>query len=104
MGEPRDVTRRALLGGMAAAGATTLVKPAAGLADTLTSNRPVFSVMVGSLAGESRPILAPRTFALVGVEWSAPRTAKIELRAQTSDGRWTPWGPASTLAHDPDHA
>jgi hypothetical protein len=87
---------------MAAAGATTLVRPAAGLADTLTTSRPVFSVMVGSLAGESRPILARRTFALAGVEWSGPRTATIELRARTSDGRWTPWVPASTLGHDPD--
>jgi hypothetical protein len=102
MGETRNVTRRALLGGVAAAGAASLVRPAAGLAGAFGARSSVFARWVGSLSGESAPILAPSRFALVGVEWSGPEAASIELRAHAPDGRWSPWVTASAVGHDPD--
>jgi hypothetical protein len=102
MGDTRNVTRRALLGGVAAAGAASLVRPAAGLAVAFGGRASVFARWVGSLSGESAPILAPSRFALVGLEWSHPDAASIELRAQAPDGRWSPWVIASALGHDPD--
>lgn len=102
MGETRNVTRRTLLGGMAAAGAATLVRPAAGLAGVLDPASGVTSRWVGSLSGTSPVIGAPRRFALAGIEWAGPRGAKIELRARGLNGRWSPWAPASSAGHDPD--
>jgi hypothetical protein len=102
MGESRIVTRRALLGGVAAAGAATLIRPATGLADALDHSRSVFSRSIGYLSGESGPILAPRRFMLAGVEWAEPAAARIELRAQAPGGRWSPWASASCVGHDPD--
>jgi len=102
MGEAGDVTRRTLLGGVAAAGAATLVGPATGLADVLEPPRSVFSRWVGFLSGQSAPIRPLRRFSLVGVEWTGPAGARIELRAQTPDGRWSAWAVASSLGHDPD--
>ena len=37
-----------------------------------------------------------------GIEWSGPRDARIELRAQAPGGRWGPWAPASLIGHDGD--
>src|ERR1022692_4747090 len=99
-GEGR-LTRRAVLGGMAAAGAASLVAPAAGLASGLEAH-PVFSRWVGSLARESAPLSAPRRFALVGVEWVGAAGARIELRTRTRDGSWSRWALASVLGHEPD--
>ena len=55
----------------------------------------MFSRMVGFLTGLSPPLRAPRRFSLVGVEWSGPSTARIELRAQSADRRWSRWAGAS---------
>ncbi|HEY2161379.1 MAG TPA: peptidoglycan recognition protein [Solirubrobacteraceae bacterium] len=87
---------------MAAAGAASLVRPAAGLAGMLDPATSVSSRWVGTLSGASSPIAAPRRFALAGVEWAAPRGARIELRARTLSGRWTPWALASSTGHDAD--
>jgi N-acetylmuramoyl-L-alanine amidase len=96
------LTRRAVLRGAAAAGAASLVAPSAGIA-ALTSARPgVFNRWVGTVAGESAPIAAPRRFALVGVEWAGPADAAIELRTRTGAGAWCPWTVASALGHGPD--
>ena len=99
---PWRLTRRAVLTGAASAGAIAVLEPIAGLAQTLTGDSPTFSRMVGSLAGTSPVLLAPRRFSLVGVEWSRPLSAQIELRALGADGRWSQWVPASTRGHDPD--
>jgi hypothetical protein len=96
------VTRRTLLGGAAAAGAASLIAPAAGLAAATSSHRLISTRWLGSLAGESPPLLAPAEFALVGVEWTGPRGARIELRVQALDGRWGRWAIASVLGHDGD--
>ena len=83
--ERSGLTRRAVLRGAAAAGAASLVAPGAGIAALTSATPGVFSRWVGTVAGESAPIAAPRRFALVGVEWAAPADATIELR--TRDGR-----------------
>jgi N-acetylmuramoyl-L-alanine amidase-like protein len=102
MGRSRTITRRKLLGGAAAAGAASLVGPAAGLAAKPDGARVVSDLWIGSLEGQSPPIRAPRRFVLVGLEWASPAAALIEVRAQAPSGRWSSWVPASTLGHDPD--
>jgi N-acetylmuramoyl-L-alanine amidase len=102
MGRSGDFTRRKLLGGAAAAGAASLIRPAAGLAAKPDRAPLVSDLSIGSLASQSPPLSAPRQFVLVGLEWAAPAGALIELRAQAPSGRWSPWVPASTLGHDPD--
>ncbi len=94
-------TRRTALSGAAALG---LASHGVGLADALGHDSAIFSRWVGSLtAGESRPIGAARTFALLGVEWAGPRRARIELRTRASDGRWSGWTLASVTGHGPDN-
>jgi hypothetical protein len=100
--EPATLTRRTLFSGAAAAGAASLIAPAAGLASADTGRRSITTRWVGALAGGSRPIAAPTQFSLVGVRWSTPATARIELLAQAPDGRWSPWANASVLGHDGD--
>jgi N-acetylmuramoyl-L-alanine amidase len=102
MGQTHELTRRTLLGGVAAAGAASLVGPAAGLADVLVGRRPVRSRWVGTLSGESLPLLAPARFELAGIQWSSPEAAEIELRAQALHGRWSPWVVVSSLGHAGD--
>jgi len=94
------ITRRTLVAGAAAAGAVSLLAPASSLAGT--ARHRLSSLSVGDLSGETDPILAPASFALVGVEWAAPSDATIELRTQTAAGRWSSWAVASVLGHDGD--
>jgi N-acetylmuramoyl-L-alanine amidase len=102
LSSPWRLTRRAVLTGAAGAGAIAVLEPIAGLAQTLAGDGPTFSRMVGSLAGTSPVLVAPRRFSLVGVEWSRPLSAQIELRALGADGHWSQWVAASTRGHDPD--
>ena len=99
-GDPIALTRRALLRGAAAAGAGSLIAPSAGFAHAAPQR--LSTRWVGSLSGESAPILTLRSFAMAGVEWVAPRAARIELRAEDAGGRWSPWVAASVLGHDGD--
>ncbi len=87
---------------MAAAGAVSLVRPAVGVAEAVAQRRPVSSRWLGSLSGTSAQLLAPRRFALAGVEWARPARALIELRARTPGGRWSSWVNTSVLGHDAD--
>jgi hypothetical protein len=96
------LTRRTLLSGAAAAGAASLVVPGTGLAAAALRRSSVFSRAVGSLVGQSPPIPAGREFALVGIQWSGPASARIALRAQAPGGGWTPWVTASVRGHDGD--
>src|SRR5690349_7747205 len=98
------LTRRRAFGALAGAGAASLLRPGGGIA-AVSHRRPpasVFALAIGSLNGSSGPIAAPRTFSLVGVEWSGPRRARIELRTRRRDGSWGPWAVASILGHGPD--
>jgi hypothetical protein len=98
--EPDRLTRRAALRGAAVAGAAALVRPGVSVAAT----GPVFGRYVGGLSGAGQTILAPRPFTLVGVRWSEPAAARIELRTRAAGGRWTPWVRASVRGHDPDRS
>ncbi len=96
------ITRRAALGAAAGLGAGLLLEPVAGLAQTVAGSGSVFSRAVGSFSGISPPLRAPRRFSLVGIQWSKPAGARIELRTRGADGRWGPWAIASVLGHEPD--
>jgi hypothetical protein len=99
--EPDRLTRRAVLRGAAVAGAAALVYPEVGLAHSGAAG--VFSSYLGSVAaGETAPIAAAGEFTLVGVQWSEPAAARIELRTRGAGGRWSPWVSASVRGHDPD--
>lgn len=125
MGETPDFTRRTLLGGAAAVGAASLLRPGTGLAAALAPGPSIATVRVGLLAGQpgragegragegragkgrgvqgAAPVVqAPRTFALVGVQWTSPPDARVELRTRARDGSWGPWARASVRGHDPD--
>jgi hypothetical protein len=54
------------------------------------------------VAERSGEIAAPHPFTLAGMQWAAPRSVRIELRARARDGPWSRWGVASTLGHGPD--
>lgn len=101
-GEMHQLTRRTLLSGAAAAGAASLLYPKTSLAGTAFSRQSVFARSVGGLSGKSRPIRTGRTFSLVGIQWTTPAEAHVELRAQAPDGGWSPWVTASALGHDGD--
>jgi hypothetical protein len=85
-----DLTRRALLGGAAAAGAAGLLGPGSARARAVQPER-VFSQAVGTVAGVSAVIDAGRPFVLAGVQWDAPQAAAIEMRARVRHGRWSRW-------------
>jgi hypothetical protein len=98
-------TRRAVLGGAAAAGAGVLVAPAAALALVRSpSGASVFDHRLGDLAGVSRVIKPGRRFVLAGVQWSGPPAPRIEVRAGSSGGGWSRWALASVSGHEPDRA
>jgi hypothetical protein len=102
-GDGSGLTRRAVLrdAAVAVGGAAALVRPAPGVA--LTGRPGVFSRTVGTLGGETSPIAAPARFSLVGVEWSTPARARIELRTRLGASRDpSPWVTASVLGHGPD--
>jgi N-acetylmuramoyl-L-alanine amidase len=105
MTEPAPtVTRRALLGGAAAAGAGLLLGPVAGALAADRRGERVFSRWVGSLHGDSAVIHPTRRFALAGVQWAGPRGGRIELRTRVQGGAWSPWVLASVTGHDGDRA
>jgi N-acetylmuramoyl-L-alanine amidase len=82
-----DLTRRGLIGHAAAA--TGLL-----LGGALLAPRVVFAGEAGETVFEMRlprggaPVVAPRTFELVGVEGAAAGT---EVRTRALDGRWSEW-------------
>jgi hypothetical protein len=96
-----DVTRRTLLGSATAAGAAGLLSPPAALARARPARR-VFRRAVGTVSGTSAVIEAGRPFVLAGVQWDAPRAARIEMRARNRSGRWSRWALASVSGHEPD--
>ena len=91
-------TRRELVG---AAAAVSLIGPARALARSDADAPEVFALPLGAVSGASPQVSVAR-FVLAGVEWSGPEGARIELRARTPGGRWSPWAGASTLGHDAD--
>ncbi len=102
MSDSGRLTRRQALHSAAAAGAVSLVGPAAALAaGSRSSPRSLASRWLGTVIGTSAPVTAPRRFSLVGVAWSSNHV-HIELRTRRRDGDWGPWAGASALGHGPD--
>jgi hypothetical protein len=79
-----------------------LVAPRAGVAAVALGRHDVFARFIGELSGQSAPIRPGRTFSLVGIQWTAPAEAHVELRAQAPGGHWSPWVAASAGGHDGD--
>jgi hypothetical protein len=112
MSEPGPtITRRAMLGSAAAAGAGALLGPVAGAAAQAVGARGAvspggraFSRWVGRVDGASAVFDAPRRFALAGLQWSAPGHVRIELRTRVRGGPWGAWTLASVTGHDGDGA
>jgi hypothetical protein len=100
--EQPGLTRRRLLGGIAGAGAAGLLGRSAGVAAALGAQPSVFSHWVGAVGERSGELAVPHPFTLAGVQWDAPRSAVIELRARARGGPWSRWGVGSTLGHGPD--
>jgi len=96
------LTRRALLGGLAGAGAAGMLGKSVPAAAALAPGPSVFSQPVGTVAGRSGELAARSPFTLAGVQWESPRSVLIELRVRRRDGAWSRWGVASTLGHGPD--
>src|SRR5690349_18021460 len=92
-----ELTRRALLGTAAAAGAASLVFPTDGLASALIGSTGISNRWVGTLGRGPVTIAAPARFGLVGVEWRGPRAAQIELRTFRPGNEWGRWALASIL-------
>jgi hypothetical protein len=95
------LTRRAVLRGAVVAGAAALMDPSVVLARVGRGG--VFSRWVGAIAPGDAPVAAAgRSFSLVGVEWSAPARARVELRVRLGAGAWSSWVAASVQGHGPD--
>ncbi len=117
MSAPRGMTRRSLLaaGAAAAAGAASgrLARPggavaalsqpagsAAGVAEPVCFER-----WVGEVSGRPTTVDLGRNADLVGVEWPAAAGAGgLELRVQRPGGSFSPWVPAGSHGHGPDHS
>src|SRR4051794_7247122 len=96
---PMDLTRRQALGlGAAALGALRF--PATALA----SNGPdLFELPLGRLSRSTwhvTPVIRPgKRFDLVGLRWDSTARVQSQVRARTTNGRWTRWTPLPH-AHD----
>lgn len=99
-GDPR-LTRRTLLAATAA-GAGSLIAPPGVLAASGGERAQLFSRWLGALEGTSPVIVSERPFALVGVQWLAPRAPALELRVRLADGSWSRWVSAASAGHGPD--
>ena len=109
----REITRRSLLAATAGAVAGGLVEPGGALAAIARSAargsaaEPIlFERVVGILTagGAGVTIDLRRNADLVGVQWSGPRAAQIELRVRDGSGGWSRWVSAGSHGHAPDRA
>ena len=98
-GAAEGLTRRSVLRGAAVAGAAALVEPAAAVGRVGASGAGRPRICVQPLGrGAGRPVASPGrsaprgSFSLIGVEWSEPASARIELRARSARGRLEPVG------------
>jgi hypothetical protein len=107
----REITRRSLLAATAGAVVGRLVRPGGALAALKRSaalgsaaGPIVFERVVGMLpaGGAGVTIDLGRNADLVGVLWSGPRAAHIELRFRDGDGGWSLWVSAGSHGHAPD--
>jgi hypothetical protein len=108
-----EITRRSLLAATAGAVVGGLVRPGGALAalersaalgsaaEPIVSERVVGMLPAG---GTGVTIDLRRNADLVGVLWSGPLAAHIELRFRGGDGGWSRWVSAGSHGHAPDGA
>ncbi len=116
MSAPRGMTRRSLLaaGAAAAAGAASgrLSRPGGAVAALSQPPGPAgvpepvcFERWVGELSQRPTTVDLGRNADLAGVEWPAAAEARgLELRVQRPGGSFSPWVPAGSHGHGPDHS
>jgi hypothetical protein len=123
MSKGQGLTRRAVLSGVAAAGAGALLGPGVARAGSLPgpgvvraaagpdarspdARSPGGRLLTHELgtvtAGAVREIAPARPVCLAAVRFSTPAHADVELRARRGDGSWGPWGAASCVGHEGD--
>jgi hypothetical protein len=107
------MTRRSLLAATAGAVAGGLARPGGALsafaAPTALGDAAaptLFERAVGTLpaGGAGASINLGRNADLVGVRWSGPSAAHVELRFGDEHGRWSPWVSAGAHGHAPEGA
>jgi hypothetical protein len=95
-----SMTRRSLLRTGAGALAGIALKPALALASPQA--RPhVQTLDLGMLRGR-RTVALPAGVAVVGLQWSGPRAAPVDLRVRLAGDVWGPWVSARGHGHGPD--
>jgi len=99
----RRLTRRSLLAAGAGALAGGLLRPGGVLAALAGPPEPVlFERWLGALPAAGDTVELSRNADLIGVEWTAPAKARVELRLRGRGGRWSRWVSATgcTAGHD----
>ena len=93
----RTVTRRSFLAGALSAGAAGgLTLPGRALAlERGVARTIVRELWLGSLAAGTRAVNLGQNADLIGLEWRAPRGARVQVRFRGEDGRVTSWAMAS---------
>lgn len=103
----RRLTRRSLLAAGAGALAGGLARPGGVIAALAGPPQPLGSEQwVGELHAAGQAIELAHNADLVGVEWSGPAQARVELRFRGGGGRWSRWVSATGCTggqhHGPD--
>jgi hypothetical protein len=97
------MTRRSLLAGSAGAIAGALLRPGTTLATLAAPPRPEVWVRdLGSLQSAAATVELGRSADLVGVEWSSPRDAAVEVRFRDPLAGWSRWASAGAHGHGPE--
>lgn len=99
-----DLTRRAVLGLVAGAGAGALSGVGAGGAiakrvDGRAGSSGLASIVLGTVDPGVRTVKADRRFELVGLQWAGPARPRIEVRTLLGDGSWGKWASAGATGH-----
>jgi hypothetical protein len=99
------MTRRSLLAGGAGAMAGALLRPGTTLASLAAPPRPEVWVRdLGSLHSAGATVELGRSADLVGLQWSSPRDAAVELRFRDPLTGWSRWASAGAHGHGPEGA
>ena len=100
----RAVTRRSFLAGaLSASAARGLTLPGRALAlEPGLSRTLVCERWLGALAAGTHAVGLKRNADLIGLEWRAPRAARVQVRFRSEDGRVTPWAMAGVCGHGPE--
>ncbi len=95
-------TRRELLAAAGAGALGALALPSLASARRPGADPELVSLAVGTVGAAPRAVELPVSAAMFGLQWRAPRAARIEARFAAAEGRWSPWVPAGGVGHAPD--